>query len=86
MATLRPATQPTLDRLTTVLRAFGARSDTTLTDALAKIGAPCDPADPNRAGMVPQQVVQIVEAVSDSIAAEIQRSLDFYVATSGEAP
>ncbi|HET9931139.1 MAG TPA: type IV pilus assembly protein PilM [Polyangiaceae bacterium] len=39
--------------------------------------------DPN-GGMVPQQVVQIVEAASDSIAAEIQRSIDFYLATSGE--
>lgn len=36
-------------------------------------------------GMVPQQVVQIIEAVTDSIAAEIQRSLDFYLATSGES-
>jgi type IV pilus assembly protein PilM len=48
-----------------------------------KCGGTGDPAE--AAGMVPQQVVQIVEAVSDSIAAEIQRSLDFYVATSGEA-
>jgi type IV pilus assembly protein PilM len=29
--------------------------------------------------------MQIAEAVADSIAAEIQRSLDFYMATSGEA-
>ncbi len=35
-------------------------------------------------GMIPQQVVQIIDAVSDSIAAEIQRSLDFFLATSGE--
>jgi type IV pilus assembly protein PilM len=35
-------------------------------------------------GMVPQQVAQIIEAVTDAIAAEIQRSLDFYMATSGE--
>ena len=41
--------------------------------------------DPYRAqGMVPQQVVQIVESITDSIAAEIQRSLDFFMATSGE--
>ncbi len=44
-----------------------------------------NPNDPSGAGMVPQQVVQIVEAASDSIAAEIQRSIDFYLATSGEA-
>ena len=42
-----------------------------------------DPSGPS-GGMVPQQVVQIIEAVTDSIAAEIQRSLDFYMATSGE--
>jgi type IV pilus assembly protein PilM len=35
-------------------------------------------------GIVPQQVVQVIEAASDSIAAEIQRSIDFYLATSGE--
>lgn len=40
--------------------------------------------DPNTAGMIPQQVVQVIEAVSDTIAAEIQRSLDFFMATSGE--
>ena len=34
--------------------------------------------------MVPQQVVQIIDAVTDSIAGEIQRSLDFFLATSGE--
>jgi type IV pilus assembly protein PilM len=40
--------------------------------------------DPQRTGMVPQQVVQVVESITDSIAAEIQRSLDFFMATSGE--
>lgn len=40
--------------------------------------------DPSQGGMVPQPVVQVVEAVCDSIAAEIQRSLDFFMATSGE--
>ena len=42
------------------------------------------PAEGGQPGMIPQQVVQIIEAVSDSIAAEIQRSLDFFMATSGE--
>jgi type IV pilus assembly protein PilM len=37
------------------------------------------------AGAPPAQVEQIVESVIDSIAAEIQRSLDFFMATSGEA-
>jgi type IV pilus assembly protein PilM len=50
-----------------------------------KCGGTPDPRQPNQAGMVPQQVVSIVEAVADSIAAEIQRSLDFYMATSGES-
>jgi type IV pilus assembly protein PilM len=40
--------------------------------------------DPNQPGMVPQQVIGVIEAVTDSIAAEIQRSLDFFMATSGE--
>jgi type IV pilus assembly protein PilM len=35
-------------------------------------------------GIVPQQMMPIIEAATDTIAAEIQRSLDFFVATSGE--
>ena len=37
------------------------------------------------AGAVPAQVTQVIESVCDSIAGEIQRSLDFFLATSGEA-
>jgi type IV pilus assembly protein PilM len=37
------------------------------------------------AGPAPPQLAQIVESVVDSIAGEIQRSLDFFMATSGEA-
>jgi type IV pilus assembly protein PilM len=48
-----------------------------------KCGGAASPDDP-RPGMVPHQVVQVIEAVTDSIAAEIQRSLDFFMATSGE--
>lgn len=36
-------------------------------------------------GIVPDQVMQIVEGSCDSIAAEIQRSLDFFMATSGDS-
>lgn len=36
-------------------------------------------------GMVPQQVHEVIESVCDTIAAEIQRSLDFFMATSGES-
>lgn len=35
-------------------------------------------------GAVPAQVAQVIETVCDSIAGEIQRSLDFFMATSGE--
>lgn len=49
-----------------------------------KCGGSASPDDPSRAGMVPQQVVQIIDSITDSIAAEIQRSLDFFMATSGE--
>jgi len=38
-----------------------------------------------RGGMVPQQVHEVIESVCDTIAAEIQRSLDFFMATSGES-
>jgi type IV pilus assembly protein PilM len=36
-------------------------------------------------GAVPPQALSIIEQVCDSIAGEIQRSLDFFLATSGEA-
>lgn len=36
-------------------------------------------------GIVPQQVMGILQTASDNIAAEIQRSLDFFVATSGDS-
>jgi type IV pilus assembly protein PilM len=35
-------------------------------------------------GAVPAQVAQVIDVVCDSIAGEIQRSLDFFMATSGE--
>ncbi len=49
-----------------------------------KCGGAASPDDPSRPGIVPHQVVQVIEAVTDSIAAEIQRSLDFFMATGGE--
>jgi len=49
-----------------------------------KCGGAASPDDPTRAGMVPEQVVSVIEAITDSIAAEIQRSVDFFMATSGE--
>lgn len=35
-------------------------------------------------GMIPEQAIRIIESVTDSIAGEIQRSLDFFQATTGE--
>lgn len=40
---------------------------------------------PTSQGIVPQQIMPVIEAATDTIAAEIQRSLDFFVATSGES-
>jgi type IV pilus assembly protein PilM len=39
----------------------------------------------DRGGIIPQQVQQVIDTSCDSIAAEIQRSLDFFMATSGES-
>jgi type IV pilus assembly protein PilM len=36
------------------------------------------------AGSLPAKLFQVVESVCDTIAGEIQRSLDFFLATSGE--
>jgi type IV pilus assembly protein PilM len=49
-----------------------------------KCGGTQGPGGQYQQGVVPQQVVEVIEAVCDSIAAEIQRSLDFFMATSGE--
>jgi type IV pilus assembly protein PilM len=35
-------------------------------------------------GIVPEQAAKVIESVADSIAGEIQRSLDFFLATTGE--
>jgi type IV pilus assembly protein PilM len=44
----------------------------------------CQAAAAHAASAVPQQVFQVIEQVCDTIAGEIQRSLDFFLATSGE--
>ena len=44
----------------------------------------CSAAAPGAAGTVPAKLFQVIEAVCDTIAGEIQRSLDFFLATSGE--
>jgi type IV pilus assembly protein PilM len=35
-------------------------------------------------GIIPEQAIRVIESVTDSIAGEIQRSLDFFQATTGE--
>jgi len=49
-----------------------------------KCGSGLAGGDAPQAGMVPPQVMQVIDAVADTVAAEIQRSLDFFLATSGE--
>jgi type IV pilus assembly protein PilM len=67
-----------------------ANGGNAITDEIQRqLGVPFEQADafkcspPGTPG-VPPQVGSIVEGVCDSIAAEIQRSLDFFMATSGE--
>ena len=55
-----------------------------------KLGVPFEQAEAYKCGTsdtapAPPQIKQIIEAVVDAISAEIQRSLDFFMATSGEA-
>jgi type IV pilus assembly protein PilM len=64
-----------------------------ITEQIQKqVGVPFDQADSFKCAVaqgpvqgVPPQVAQIVDTVCDSIAAEIQRSIDFFLATSGES-
>jgi type IV pilus assembly protein PilM len=53
-----------------------------------QLGIPFDLAESYKCGTAdgpaPPQVAQIIESASDGIAAEIQRSLDFFMATSGD--
>jgi type IV pilus assembly protein PilM len=39
---------------------------------------------PPPGGIIPEQAIRVIESVTDSIAGEIQRSLDFFQATTGE--
>ncbi len=50
-----------------------------------KCGTVGDPNDPNRRGMIPQQVVEVIEAVTDSIAAEISAASTFTWRPAGRA-
>lgn len=71
-----------------------ANGGNAITEEIQKqLGVPFEQAEAYKCGssggadptsVVPQQVVPIIEATTDGIAAEIQRSLDFFMATSGE--
>ena len=49
-----------------------------------KCGGTGEPGEAGNPGIIPDEVVHIIDSVTDSIAGEIQRSLDFFMATSGE--
>jgi type IV pilus assembly protein PilM len=63
----------------------------TITEEVQKqCGVPQEQAEAYKCGggptdIVPQEVHQVIAGACDSLAGEIQRSLDFYLATSGEA-
>ena len=67
-----------------------ANGGNAITEEIQKqLGVPYEQAEAYKAGgdeggIIPKQVVDIVSGVSDTIAAEIQRSLDFFLATTGE--
>jgi type IV pilus assembly protein PilM len=67
-----------------------ANGGNVVTEEIQKVmGVPFDQAEAYKCGdgkdgIVPQQVTDVVEGASDAIAAEIQRSLDFFMATSGD--
>lgn len=67
-----------------------ANGGNAITEEIQKqLGVPHEQAEAYKRGgeegsIVPKQVIDIINTVSDSIAAEIQRSLDFYLATSGD--
>jgi type IV pilus assembly protein PilM len=67
-----------------------ANGGNTITDEIQKqLGLPYEQAEAYKTqndagGLVPQRVVDVIRAASDTIAGEIQRSLDFFMATSGD--
>jgi type IV pilus assembly protein PilM len=67
-----------------------ANGGNAITEEIQKqLGVPYEQAETYKSGgdegaMIPKQVIDIVSGVSDTIAAEIQRSLDFFLATTGE--
>lgn len=68
-----------------------ANGGNTVTEEIQRtMGVPFEQAEAYKCGdgqdgMVPRQVTEIVEGACDAIAAEIQRSLDFFMATSGDS-
>jgi type IV pilus assembly protein PilM len=91
------ATLSSLNIITGGVSAFTreiANGGNAITEEIKKqLGVPFDQAEiykcggagsAEQPGMIPHQVAPLIESVTDSIAGEIQRSLDFFMATSGE--
>ena len=90
------ATQASINILSRGVSAFTrdiANGGNYLTEQIVKqLGVPyeqaeelkCSAAESHAASALPAQLFQIIDSVCDTIASEIQRSLDFFLATSGE--
>lgn len=90
------ATQASINIISRGVSAFTrdiANGGNSITEQIVKqVGVPfeqaeqmkCSAGNPAAAGSLPAKLFQVVESVCDTIAGEIQRSLDFFLATSGE--
>lgn len=90
------ATQASINIISRGVSAFTrdiANGGNSITEQIVKqVGVPFDQAEemkcaaaaPGAGASLPAKLYQVVEAVCDTIAGEIQRSLDFFLATSGE--
>ncbi len=69
-------------------REVGTGGNLATSEVQKRLGIPFEQAEAYKCGgggIVPAEASQVVEEVVDTIAAEVQRSVDFFMATSGEA-
>ena len=69
-------------------REVGTGGNLATSEIQKRLGIPFEQAEAYKCGgggIVPAEASQVVEEVVDTIAAEVQRSVDFFMATSGEA-
>ena len=69
-------------------REVGTGGNLASSEVQKRLGIPFEQAEAYKCGgggIVPAEASQVLEEVADSIAAEVQRSVDFFMATSGEA-